>query len=168
MTQESHPSAFEYDVALSFASANKSTAEKLGDLCTANDITVFLDEYTGAEPWGENVVDHLVNLSARKARCCVLLISQHYPLKRWTEAEQTSVQERALRDPNEYIILLRLDDVDVPGLTTAISYTDIDEHSVEHVVGLLKDKLTQLRSQSGPPPKSHDLRSGNVPTQGSD
>lgn len=165
MTHETSLSAFEYDVALSFASQDKATAEKLIHLLTTRDITVFRDEYAGSDSPGTDVIDHLVNLYARKARYCVLLISRNYPLKSWTEAERTAARERALRDADEYILLLQLDDVDVPGTTTAKGYFDMREGSVETVVGLLEKKLATSRSRSGPP-QSHDLRSGNVPSQG--
>ena len=165
MTHESSPSAFEYDVALSFASEDKAIFERLTQLLATRDITVFRDEYAGPDLPGTDVIDHLVNLYARKARYCVLLISQHYPLKSWTEAERTAARERALRDAEEYILLLQLDDVDVSGITTAKGYRDMRDGSLESVVSLLEEKLATSRSRSGPP-RSHDLRSGNVPSQG--
>jgi len=164
MTHENSPSAFEYDVALSFASEDKSTAEELTDLLATRDITVFRDEYAGSGSPGTDVIDHLVNLYARKARYCVLLVSRHYPLQSWTEAERTSAQEMALRDAEEYILPLQLDDVDTPGINTAKGYRDMRADSLENVVELLEEKLAASRSRSGPP-QSHDLRSGNVPSQ---
>ena len=160
---------FEYDVALSFARQDKTVAEELANQIAAKNISVFLDEYTGSAPWGNNVLDHLVNLYARKARYCVLLISRHYPLKRWTEAEQTSVRERALRDPQEYILPIPLEDVDVPGVDAGAESLDLrppNEHSMEHIVNVLQGKLADANEGSGPPPQSHDLRSGNVPSHG--
>lgn len=164
MTHESSPSAFEYDVALSFAGEDKAIAEKLIQLLATRHISVFRDEYAGPDLPGTDVIDHLVNLYARKARYCVLLVSRHYPLKTWTERERTAARERALRDADEYILPLQLDDVDVPGMTTAKGYRDMRDGAVESVVGLLEEKLATSRSRSGPP-QSHDLRSGNVPSQ---
>jgi hypothetical protein len=165
MTHESSPSAFEYDVALSFASEDKATVEKLIHLLMTKGIRVFRDEYAGPDSPGTDLIDHLVNLYARKACYCVLLISRHYPLKSWTEVERTAARERALRDADEYILLLQLDDVGVPGITTAKGYRDMRDGSVENVVGLLEEKLATSQNRSGPS-KSHDLRSGNVPSQG--
>jgi len=95
---------FEYDVALSFAGEDRATADKFAELLTSKDIEVFYDQYEPAAIWGRDVVDHLVNIYARKARYCVLFISQFYPLRKWTEVERTSAQERAFRDANEYIL----------------------------------------------------------------
>src|SRR5215213_8809693 len=100
--------AFEYDVALSFAEEDRATAEQFADLLKSQQISVFFDPYKPAALWGDDLVDHLVNIYARKARYCVLFISRHYPLRKWTEAERTSAQERAFRDANEYILPIRL------------------------------------------------------------
>jgi len=155
---------FEYDVALSFAGEDRAVAEELGNLLVSKGITVFYDEYRVGDPWGRDLVDHLVNIYSRKARYCVMLISGHYPLKKWTEAERKAAGQRALRDAGEYILPIRVDDSEVPGVTEAAGYRDLRQHSPESIVQLLEEKLTQTRGQSGPPSQSHDLRSGNIPS----
>ena len=94
----------------------------------------------------------------------VMFISQYYPLKNWTEVERTSAQERAFRDANEYILPLQVDDTEVPGITEPTGYRDLRQHSMESIVNLLEQKLTETKDRSGPPPQSHDLRSGNIPS----
>ena len=155
---------FEYEVALSFASQDNTVAEEFVRLFSSRNIHVFRDEHTGSNSWGKDVVGHLVNLYARKARYCVLLISRHYPLRKWTEAERTSAQERALRDADEYILPIQLDDADVPGITEPAGYRDLRQHSVESIVNLIEEKLAETKRAAGPPSRSHDLRSGNVPS----
>lgn len=155
---------FEYDVALSFAREDKAITEEFARLLMNQNVKVFYDEYTADSLWGKDVVDHLVNLYARKAQCCVLFISRHYPLKAWTKAERKAAQERSFRDANEYIILIRVGDAQVPGMTEPESYRDLGQHSMESIADLIKQKLTETKTQLGPPPQSHDLRSGNVPS----
>jgi hypothetical protein len=155
------PDSFEYDVALSFAAEDQAAAEELAGRLTERKFRVFLDEYKQGDVWGEDVVDHLVNLYGRKARYCVLLVSRHYPLQKWTEAERRAATERALRDASEYIRPLRLDDSQVPGIPE-----DPSEHSMENIAELLEEKLAKTRGHPGPPSRSHDLRSGNVPSNG--
>ena len=159
--------SFEYEVALSFAGTDKVVAEELARLLIDKDISVFLDEYKSLGQWGKGIVNHLVNLYARKARYCVLLISRHYPLKSWTEDERASVQELALRDADEYILPIQLDDTEVPGVGEAKGYRDLRQTSLESIVKLLEEKLHETKTHSGPPSQSHDLRSGNVPSEGS-
>lgn len=156
---------FEYDVALSFASEDRAVAEKFANLLSNKSIKNFLDEVQAGALWGKDMLDHLVNIYSRKARYCVMFISQYYPLKKWTEVERTSLQESALRDANEYFLLIGLDDTKVPGITEITGYRDLRQHSMESIVNLLEQKLTQTKGRSGPPSKSHDLRSGNIPQQ---
>jgi hypothetical protein len=153
---------FEYDVALSFAAEDKDVAYQFAERLRAKGTTVFLDEYQSPELRGKDMVDHLVNLYSRKARLCVLLISRHYPLNRWTNAEWTAVQERSLRDASEYIMPLQLDDTQIPGLEASAGYRDLRQHSVEEVVSVLVQKLEAAKAKSSPLPRSHDLRSGSV------
>jgi hypothetical protein len=155
---------FEYDVALSFAVEDKAVAEEFANLLANRNIKVFRDEYEPSSMWGKDMIDHLVNIYARKARYCLLLISQYYPLRTWTEAERTSAQERAFRDADEYILPVQLDDTEVPGIAETKGYRDLRMHSIESIVNLLEGKLTQTNAPSGPPAKSHDLRSGNIPS----
>jgi len=133
-------------------------------LLANKNIKVFFDEYEAAKLWGANMIDHLVNIYSRKARYCVMFISQYYPLQNWTEAERMSAQERAYRDANEYILPVQLDDTEVPGITETTGYRDLRQHSMESIVNLLEEKLAETKGRSGPPAQSHDLRSGNVPS----
>jgi hypothetical protein len=153
---------FEYDVALSFAGEDRAVAEEFVSLLMDKSIQVFRDEYHVGDLWGKDLVDHLVNIYSRKARYCVMLVSQYYPLKKWTEVERTSAQERAFRDADEYILPIQLDDTEVPGIKETTGYIDLRQHSMESLVNLLEQKLTLARDRSGPPSQSHDLRSGNI------
>lgn len=157
-----HTDQFEYDVALSYAEEDRAVAEELAEMLRAKNIDVLLDEQ--ARETGADIVAHIAELYRTKARYYVMLISRHYPLKRWTEAERTSVQEHALRDANEYILPIQLDDTELPGIRETTGYRDLREHSLESIVHLLETKLAETKSRSGPPTRSHDLRSGNVPS----
>jgi hypothetical protein len=157
-----HKDQFEYDVAISFAGEDRAIAEELGNQLLNRNMEVFYDEYQVGELWGKDLVDHLVNIYARKARYCVMLISKYYPLKKWTEVQRRSAQERALRDADKYILPVHLDDSEVPGIAETKGYIDLRQHSMESLVILLEQDLMQTKGQAGPPSQSHDLRSGNV------
>lgn len=159
---------FEYDVALSFAGEDRVIAGKCAGLLKSAGISVFLDEYVSARGGGNDTIDHLVNLYSRKARYCVLFLSQHYPLKAWTETERMDAQQRALRDANEYILPLQLDNTQIPGVMQAAGYMDLRQHPMEEVVDLLAQKLAQAKAYARSLPQSHDLRSGSVSSANSD
>jgi hypothetical protein len=155
---------FEYDVALSFAGEDRDVAEKLAGLLSAKNIKVFHDEIESAKLSGKDLVAHIAEIYRTRARYCVMLVSRHYPLERWTEAERTSAQEHALRDADEYILPIQLDDTEIPGITQTAGYRDLRQYSMESILELLERKLMQVRGSSGLPSKSHDLRSGNIPS----
>ncbi len=147
MTDDDH-GQFEYDVALSFAGEDREVAEKFANLLIAKKIKVFYDEYNAADLWGKNLVDHLADIYGKSARYCVMFISQYYPLKKWTRLERMHAQERAFRDPNEYILPVRLDDTEVPGITETTGYRDLRQHSVESIVNTLEQKLAKSKGRT--------------------
>lgn len=153
---------FEFDVAISFAGEDRRTAEQLANLLAAKHMQVFYDEQENAELPGRDMILHLAEIFRTKARYCVMLISQYYPIKSWTEAERSFAQEHALRDANEYFLPVRLDDTKVPGVAEAAEYRDLRQDSLEGIANLLEQKVSQTKGRSGPPRESHDLRSGNV------
>ena len=154
---------FEYDVAVSFARADRTVAEELAGLLRARSIRVYKDECEATWLGGGDFVTHVAELYRTRARYCVMLLSQHYPLKRWTQAERISAQEHALRDANEYMLPVQLDDTGVPGAAETTGYQDLRQQSMENIADMLYRKLAETRGRSGPPPQSHDLRSGNIP-----
>jgi hypothetical protein len=155
---------FEYDVALSFAAEDRAVAKEFADLFRAKTMRVLSDEFQSIELGSSDFVTHIAELYRTKARYCVMFISQHYPLKKWTESVRTAAQQHALRDANEYLIPIQLDHTEVPGIREAASYRDLRQHTLQSIVDWLEQKLAETRDRSGPPPKSHDLRSGNVPS----
>ena len=155
---------FEYDVALSFAGEDREVAEKLAGLLRARNLSVLFDEFKPAEPASKDPVLHIAEIYRTKAWYCVMFLSQHYPLKKWTQEERISAQEHALRDANEYILPVRLDNTEVSGLVEKAGYMGLRTSSMEELVNLLDQKMRETKGRSGPPAKSHDLRSGNVPS----
>lgn len=154
---------FEYDVAVSFAPEDRAVADELASAFRAKKLKVHLDEVKAMQGVGGNFVTHIAELYRTRAQFCILLISQHYPLKRWTHEERTAAREHALRDADEYILPVRLDETNVPGVMEARGYRELREHPMESIADSLKQKISQSRDRSGPPSQSHDLRSGNVP-----
>lgn len=155
---------FLFDVALSFAGEDRPIVDKFARLLKAKNIKYFYDETESADLWGKDLIAHLADVYENQARYCIMFISKHYPLKRWTNFERTHIQARAFRDTNEYILPIRLDDAEVPGIAETLAHRDIRQHSLESIAYSLEQKLAKAKGQSGPPPQSHDLRSGNIPS----
>jgi hypothetical protein len=138
---------FEYDVALSFAGEDRAIAKEFANLLMNKNVKVFYDEDEADDLWGKDLVAHLADLYQNKARFCVMFISRHYPLKRWTNFERQHIQARAFRDTNEYILPIRIDDTDVPGIAETMGYRDIRQHPLVSIANTLEKKLAKVKGQ---------------------
>src|SRR5260221_193502 len=116
------PSEERFDVALSFAGENSECARALADLLIAAGLDVFYDEYRQTELWGEHQTVFLADVYENRAEYVVLFISRHYAAKVWTQHELKSALTRAVRERRAYILPIRIDDTEIPGLNPAIAY----------------------------------------------
>jgi len=145
--EEWHRSLFPYDVAISFAGADRDTARDLADALTAVGASVFFDEYSQSDLFGKNLYDHLSDVYRQKARYCVILVSRAYATKMWTAHERRAAQERALKQRGtEYVLPVRMDNTPIPGLLDTVAYVRIDA-GVSHIASLIAAKLWRLTDQ---------------------
>src|SRR5437016_4769907 len=105
---------YEYDIAISYAGEDHSYAEALANVLHDRGVNVFYDKYERATLWGKNLYDYLSDLYQNKARYCVMLLSQHYAAKVWTNLERQAAQARAFQESQEYVLPVRLDDTEIP------------------------------------------------------
>jgi acyl carrier protein len=136
-----------YDVALSFAGEDRHYAKQLADALLTRGIKVFYDEYEKANLWGRDLYTHLSEIYQNEARYVVMFISHHYAAKLWTGHERKSAQARALREPKEYILPIRLDNVDVEGVLQTICYLSWQRENAESIADIIRDKLHRLVSR---------------------
>jgi hypothetical protein len=132
---------FEYDVAISFAGEDREIAEALASRLHQLGAVVFYDRFSKAALWGKNLVEHLAEVYESKSRFCLMIVSRHYPLKEWPRHERRSAQDRQLREPQEYILPLRLDMTRIPGLPSTVAYLDWKSETVESICRLVMEKL---------------------------
>ncbi|MCI5217959.1 MAG: TIR domain-containing protein [Candidatus Electrothrix sp. LOE2] len=116
--------SFRYDVALSFAGEDRPVVERLARLMRRNGIRVFYDAWEQADLWGKDLFQHLDAIYRSAARYCLIFVSKHYLNKAWTKHEIKSAQARAFNEDSEYILPIRLDDSELPGLAPTIAYLD--------------------------------------------
>jgi hypothetical protein len=130
-----------YDVALSFAGEDRPKAEELAEILRKKDISVFYDKYEKASLWGKNLYEHLAWVYKDAARYCVMFLSEHYKRKLWTTHERRNAQARAFREQSEYILPIRLDDTEIPGITETTGYIDFRKSSCQEIAELIIEKL---------------------------
>jgi hypothetical protein len=135
------PHQHKYDIALSFAGEDRSIARKYADLLLQKGISVFYDEYEQAGLWGKDLYEKLDSIYRLQARFCVVFISKSYAKKLWTNHERKSAQARAFKENEEYILPVRLDDTEIPGIRDTTGYLDLRHLSLEQLVQLTENKL---------------------------
>lgn len=70
-----------------------------------------------------------------------MFISVYYASKAWPQFERQHAQVRALVEKREYILPLRLDDSEVPGLPATVGYINIRGMTPKAVAEILFRKI---------------------------
>jgi hypothetical protein len=135
------PKDVEFDVAISFAGDDRRVAGEYADKLKAKGLSVFYDEYFRAGLWGADLYAKLDDVYRNKARYCVLLISDSYAKKVWTNHERRSAQARAFRENEPYLLPVRLDDTQIPGIPETVGYVDLRQCSIDDLVDLTLEKV---------------------------
>jgi hypothetical protein len=130
-----------FDVALSFAGEDRRYAEELATELRGYSVKVFYDAFEEHKLWGENLYTYLADVYGKKAKFCVMFVSESYAKKMWTSQERAFAQERAFKENTPYILPVRIDDTEIPGLPSTIGYVDLRRVSIQHVTNLLLQKL---------------------------
>lgn len=117
---------YDYDIALSFAGENRDYVEEVAQTLKIYGVRVFYDKFEEHTLWGKNLIDYLQEIYKNKAKYTVMFISEHYAKKAWTTHERKSMQERAYRESEEYILPARFDNTEIPGLYSTVSYIDLN------------------------------------------
>lgn len=135
------PKTTEYEVALSYASEEREYVDIVAAVLQDRGIRVFYDRYERVSMWGKNLYDHLSSVYGEKSQYTVMFISEHYRNKNWTNFERETAQARAFVDNREYILPVRFDDTQLPGMLNTTAYVSAQELSPEELAGLIIEKL---------------------------
>ncbi len=146
----SEDKVYDYDIAVSFAGEDRVLVRAIVDGLKAHDVKVFFDEDSTAEMWGENLLDFSQAVYTHRARYAVVFVSRHYVAKKWTTYERQAAQDRAFQQTVPYLLPVRIDDAELPGLPSTIGYLDAEFAGVEGIVEAVLQKLGH-RSQAHAP-----------------
>ncbi|GAA3384954.1 tetratricopeptide repeat protein [Cryptosporangium minutisporangium] len=144
---------FEWDVALSFAGAQRAYVERVAAALRAAGVRCFYDVDEQVALWGEHLAEVLPAIYAERARAVVLFISAEYAARQWTRLERRSALVRAAREQSEYVLPARFDDTQLPGILSDLVTVDLRSRSPEEFADLVVDKLSKLGLGSAVPPK---------------
>ncbi|MDE0087686.1 MAG: hypothetical protein OXU23_18330 [Candidatus Poribacteria bacterium] len=71
-----------------------------------------------------------------------MFLSKYYEQKLWTTHERQLAQARAFQENREYILPVRLDDTEIPGIPPTVGYLDLRSITIEEVYEALVMKLS--------------------------
>ena len=132
---------FKYDVAVSFAGEDRPLVEEFVNILAAHHVSVFYDSWEQASLWGKDLYQYLDLIYRQAAEYCVIFVSRHYVEKAWTKHELRSAQARAFQQNSEYILPVKLDETELPGIPETIAYVDVRHVKIDEVARLLLEKL---------------------------
>lgn len=137
-----------YDIALSYAKEDRVYVDAVAEKLSEIGVRCFYDFYEQANLWGKDLYQHLFSVYSEQARYTIIFISKHYAQKVWTNHELKSAQSRAIKQNAEYILPVRFDNTELPGLSQNTAYIDLNNISplelAETVVKKLNLKRTNL------------------------
>jgi len=153
---------YQYDVAFSFAGAQRDYVEKVRDSLKKYNVSVFYDNDNSVDLWGKNLYRYLDSIYSQKARYCIIFISKEYAERPWTIHESQSAQERMFSNYDnfefqEYILPVIFDDTRIPGIRSTTGYMDANKLSPDELAEVIAKKIGKKDIQSTQLLSIHDI-----------
>lgn len=130
-----------FDIALSFAGEDRKYVDQIAVLLRQRGISVFYDLFETANLWGKNLYDYLSDIYTNQAKYTIIFISDSYNKKLWTNHERQAMQARAFQESQEYILPVKFDDTEIPGILPTTAYLDLRNITPEELVSIIEKKL---------------------------
>jgi hypothetical protein len=132
-----------YDVALSFAGEQRWYVSQVAEILAHSGIKVFYDEFYESQLWGRNLTEFLHAVYFSESKWCIMFISEEYVTKAWPSHERKSALAKEVKLMGGYLLPVRFDDTEVPGLDSAISYQDATKKTPDDIAKLFMKKFAE-------------------------
>lgn len=129
------------DIAISYASEQEEYVEAVVVNLRETAVNVWYAPFTPETLWGEDLIQYLDRIFRHEARYCVMFISKEYVSKAWPSHERRSALSRQLREQEAYILPVRFDDSEVPGLNPDVGFVRADDYSPEELSKLIQQRI---------------------------
>jgi hypothetical protein len=133
----------EYEIALSYASEDRSYVEQVAAKLKDLGIKVFYDNHEVASLWGKDLYQYLNDIYRNQCKFCIVFVSEHYAKKLWTKHELKSAQARAFNENKKYILPARFDLTELPGMNNTVAYIDCMKSTPEDLALLAAQKINR-------------------------
>jgi hypothetical protein len=134
----------QWDVVLSFASAQRDYVKLVAGTLKTQGVRCFYDADEEIELWGKPLAEVLPTVYGERAAAVVVFISAQYAERDWTQLERQSALGRAARERREYLLPARFDDTPLPGLLPDIVAADLRNRTPEEFAAMIIAKLATL------------------------
>ena len=134
-----------WDVALSFAGAQRGYVQQVAETLEALGVHCFYDADEQIELWGKYLAEELPIIYAERA-AVVVFVSAEYATRDWTRLERRAALNKAVRERREYVLPARFDDTPLPGLLSGMVAVDLRTRTPQQFAAMIADKLARLES----------------------
>ena len=145
-----------YEVALSLAGEQRLYVEVVARTLQSRGVSVFYDGFETVRLWGTHLAEELQSVYEERASLVVMFISADYVEKMWPRHERRAILSRAVEECGEYVLPVRFDDAEVPGLSKDLAYLRAENHPPAELAAMIAAKLGiepfQGKASDVPPP----------------
>lgn len=157
---------YTYDIALSFANEDLKIAKKIAKQLKRLGVTYYL--YTEEVIFASNLTATTWNIYHQESRFAVVLISKHYKEKKWASREWDAINAVHRPYNSSYIIPIRLDDTELPGLHPDIIFIKWKNNASHTAISLFqsiksistKKVKNDKKKRKSKKPKKKQLQTG--------
>jgi tetratricopeptide (TPR) repeat protein len=140
-----------WDVALSFAGAQRDYVRQVAATLQARGVRCFYDADEETELWGKYLTEELPAIYGEQAAAVVVFVSAEYAARDWTRHERRAALARAVRDRREYVLPARFDDTPLPGLLSDMVTVNLRTKTPQQFAAMIAGKLADLGIITTPP-----------------
>ena len=133
-----------WDVALSFAGAQRDYVEQVARALKARGLRCFYDADEQVGLWGRYLAEELPAVYGEQAAAVVVFISAEYLDRDWTRVERRAALGRAVRERREYVLPARFDDTPLPGLLSGMVSVNLRRYAPGQFAEMVAAKLAGL------------------------
>jgi hypothetical protein len=137
-----------WDVALSFAGAQRDYVEQVARELKARGVRCFYDADERIELWGRFLAEELPAIYGEQAAAVVMFVSAEYAAREWTRLERRTALARAVRERQEYVLPARFDDTSLPGLPSDMVTVDLRTRTPQQFADMIVGKLAALAASA--------------------
>ena len=118
-----------WDVALSFAGAQRDYVGQVAAVLKARGVRCFYDADEQVRLWGKHLAEELPAIYAQESAVVVVFISADYAGREWTRLERRAAFSRAVAEAGVYVLPARFDNSELPGLLPDVVSIDLRQYT---------------------------------------